>query len=209
MRGIAVHHGEEKRRRGDGQPGAPGSELITPRVVDPVVPSVLDVAWFDIDLTEDDIVIESGSFYIGWRQLTGVNNNQVGFDTNGTRYHRTWGNLLDMWFNLEDMLIDGNIMIRALVSEPGQFGGLLPDAAGAAPFYTSDENPASCATMDAADALEAVKLISPKKVVPCHYNASFLWIKNVAPVDEQLFKREVEKMGIECIVMKSGDEILV
>ena len=64
-------------------------------------------------------------------------------------------------------------------------------------------------TMDVAEALEAVKLISPKKVVPCHYNASFLWIKNAAPADEQLFKREVEKMGIECIVMKSGDEILV
>jgi L-ascorbate metabolism protein UlaG (beta-lactamase superfamily) len=64
-------------------------------------------------------------------------------------------------------------------------------------------------TMDVADALEAVKLISPKKVVPCHYNASFLWIKNAAPADEQLFKREVEKMGIECIVMKDGDEIIV
>jgi len=64
-------------------------------------------------------------------------------------------------------------------------------------------------TMDVADALEAVKLISPKKVIPCHYNASFLWIKNAAPADEQLFKREVEKMGIECIVMKSGNEILV
>lgn len=64
-------------------------------------------------------------------------------------------------------------------------------------------------TMDEVDALEAVKLISPKKVVPCHYNASFLWIKNAAPADEQLFKREVEKMGIECTIMKSGDEILV
>jgi L-ascorbate metabolism protein UlaG (beta-lactamase superfamily) len=64
-------------------------------------------------------------------------------------------------------------------------------------------------TMDVAEALEAVKLISPKKVVPCHYNASFLWMKNAAPADEQLFKREVQNMGIECIVMKRGDEILV
>ena len=63
-------------------------------------------------------------------------------------------------------------------------------------------------TMDVTDALEAVKQISPKKVIPCHYNASFLWIKNAAPADGQLFKREVEKMRIECIVMKSGDEIL-
>jgi L-ascorbate metabolism protein UlaG (beta-lactamase superfamily) len=63
-------------------------------------------------------------------------------------------------------------------------------------------------TMDVMDALEAVKLISPKKVIPCHYNAAFLWIKNAAPTDEQLFKREVEKIGIECNIMKSGDEIL-
>ena len=64
-------------------------------------------------------------------------------------------------------------------------------------------------TMDVTDALEAVKLISPKKVAPCHYNASFLWIKNAAPADAQLFKCEVEKMGIECTIMKYGDEIIV
>ena len=64
-------------------------------------------------------------------------------------------------------------------------------------------------TMDEKEALEAVKLISPKKVIPCHYNASFFWIRNMNPADDQLFKREVEKMGIECIIMKYGDEILV
>ena len=64
-------------------------------------------------------------------------------------------------------------------------------------------------TMDETEALAAVRLISPKKVVPCHYNASFLWIKNAAPADEQLFKREVEKIGIDCTIMKYGDEIEV
>ena len=64
-------------------------------------------------------------------------------------------------------------------------------------------------TMDEAEALEAVKLISPKKVVPCHYNASFLWIKNAAPADTERFKHEVEGMGIECIIMKYGDEIII
>ena len=62
-------------------------------------------------------------------------------------------------------------------------------------------------TMDVSDALEAVKLIAPKKVIPCHYNAPFLWIKNIAPADDQLFKREVEKLGIECTIMQYGDEI--
>jgi L-ascorbate metabolism protein UlaG (beta-lactamase superfamily) len=62
-------------------------------------------------------------------------------------------------------------------------------------------------TMDMSDALEAVKLIAPKKVIPCHYNASFFWIKNIAPADDTLFQREVENMGIECVIMKYGDEI--
>ena len=62
-------------------------------------------------------------------------------------------------------------------------------------------------TMDVADAIEAVKLIAPKMVIPCHYNVPFLWIKNIARADGELFKREVEKLGIECNLMRSGDEI--
>ena len=62
-------------------------------------------------------------------------------------------------------------------------------------------------TMDVDDALEAVKLIAPKKVIPCHYNVPFLWIKNIAPADDQYFKSEVENMGIECFIMRQGDEI--
>ena len=64
-------------------------------------------------------------------------------------------------------------------------------------------------TMDVPDALEAVKLISPKIVIPCHYNASFFWIKNINPADDQFFKREVEKMGIECSIMSYGAEIII
>ena len=61
-------------------------------------------------------------------------------------------------------------------------------------------------TMDVSDALEAVKMIAPKKVIPCHYNVPFLWIKNIAPADDQLFKHKVEKLGIECDIMRYGDE---
>ena len=64
-------------------------------------------------------------------------------------------------------------------------------------------------TMDVVDALEAVKLIAPKKVIPCHYNVPFLWIKNIAPADDQLFFAEVEKMGIECHIMRYGESITV
>lgn len=62
-------------------------------------------------------------------------------------------------------------------------------------------------TMDVSDALEAVKIIEPKKVIPCHYNIAFFWIKNIASADDQLFKREVEKLGVECSIMRYGDEI--
>ena len=64
-------------------------------------------------------------------------------------------------------------------------------------------------TMGEEEALEAVKIISPKKVIPCHYNCGALWIRKLNPADDEMFKTEVEKMGIECIIMKDGDEILV
>ena len=64
-------------------------------------------------------------------------------------------------------------------------------------------------TMDAADGLEAVRLISPKLVIPCHYNVPFIFNKRFAPADDEMFKREVEKMGIKCSIMKYADEIEV
>lgn len=64
-------------------------------------------------------------------------------------------------------------------------------------------------TMDVTDAIEAVKLILPKMVIPCHYNASLFWIKNINPANDQFFKSEVEKLGIECSIMKYSDEIII
>ena len=64
-------------------------------------------------------------------------------------------------------------------------------------------------TMDVTDALEAVESISPKRVIPCHYNVPFLWKKRFAPADEQRFKQEVEKMGVKCHIMYCDDEIEV
>lgn len=62
-------------------------------------------------------------------------------------------------------------------------------------------------TMDIHDAIEAVKLIAPKIVIPCHYNVPFLWIKKMAVTDDQLFKREVEKLGTECVILRMGDSV--
>lgn len=64
-------------------------------------------------------------------------------------------------------------------------------------------------TMDADEGLEAIKLIAPKHVIPCHYNLPLLFNRKFAPVDSQWFKREVEKMGISCSIMIYGDIINV
>ena len=64
-------------------------------------------------------------------------------------------------------------------------------------------------TMNVEEALEAVKMMSPKKVIPCHYNCGFLLSRKLNSADDQLFKREVEKMGIECTIMRYGDEIII
>ena len=84
-----------------------------------------------------------------------------------------------------------------------EWAGLKPDVL-MLPIGGAGEN---IWTMDVTDALEAVELISPKRVIPCHYNVSFFWIRNINPADDQMFKREVEKIGIECFIMKYGDEI--
>lgn len=64
-------------------------------------------------------------------------------------------------------------------------------------------------TMNVEEALEAVKLMSPKKVIPCHYNCGFLLSRKLNVANDEMFKNEVEKMGLECIIMKYGDEIFV
>ena len=64
-------------------------------------------------------------------------------------------------------------------------------------------------TMNVEEALEAVKMISPKKVIPTHYNCGALLWRRLNSANPDTFKNGVGKMGIECIVMKDGDEILV
>ncbi len=62
-------------------------------------------------------------------------------------------------------------------------------------------------TMNEDEALEAIRLMSPKLVIPCHYNGAFFWKGNANPADDGYFKNQVENMGIECRIMSYGDEI--
>lgn len=137
----------------NGPGGSPGVELMTPRVVDPVAPSAGQfVSWFDVDLSDRNIVIPSGDLFIGWRQLEDTRNNQVGFDTNGPEFSRTWAylELLGGWFNLDEYCsygfdeFCGNIMIRAILGSEGYFSGTLPATTMLAPFYAPAGHPAPC-----------------------------------------------------------------
>ncbi|MCF6248736.1 MAG: MBL fold metallo-hydrolase [Desulfobacula sp.] len=62
-------------------------------------------------------------------------------------------------------------------------------------------------TMDEKEAIQAVKIMQPKLVIPCHYNCPALFSKKANPADDKMFKKEVEKMGIECVVLRKGDSI--
>jgi L-ascorbate metabolism protein UlaG (beta-lactamase superfamily) len=64
-------------------------------------------------------------------------------------------------------------------------------------------------TMDVEDALEAVKLISPKWVIPCHYSVPLFWKRRFAVADAQRFKREAERLGAECTVLKYGEALTI
>lgn len=60
-------------------------------------------------------------------------------------------------------------------------------------------------TMDVDDALQAVELIDPELVIPCHYNVPFLWKRKFAVADDARFKKEVEALGKKCSILGTGD----
>ena len=62
-------------------------------------------------------------------------------------------------------------------------------------------------TMDEKEALKAVQVMKPKLVIPCHYNCPAFFSKKYNPADEHEFKKEVEKLGINCAILHKGDSI--
>ncbi len=64
-------------------------------------------------------------------------------------------------------------------------------------------------TMDVTEALKAVEIISPRVVIPCHYNVPFLWKRRFAVADDVRFKREAESLGVKCHILKYGEELVV
>ena len=64
-------------------------------------------------------------------------------------------------------------------------------------------------TMDVDDALQAVELIDPELVIPCHYSVPFLWKRKFAVADDVRFKREIEALGKKCSILGAGDVVTV
>lgn len=64
-------------------------------------------------------------------------------------------------------------------------------------------------TMNEDEALAAVELISPKLVIPCHYDGAFFWIRDGNSADVRYFKKQVESRGAECRIMGYGEEITI
>ncbi len=62
-------------------------------------------------------------------------------------------------------------------------------------------------TMDYDEALQAIQIIKPKHVIPCHHNCAALFKKNANPADAEGFKADIEALGIQCHLMKPKETI--
>lgn len=62
-------------------------------------------------------------------------------------------------------------------------------------------------TMDEAEALQAVGVMRPKLVIPCHYNCPAFFTRTYNPADDMVFKKEVEKIGSQCEVLGIGESL--
>jgi len=64
-------------------------------------------------------------------------------------------------------------------------------------------------TMDEKEALETVKIMRPKLVIPCHYNCPAFFTHHYNPADDAGFKYDVEKAGYKCAVLNTGESIVL
>jgi len=62
-------------------------------------------------------------------------------------------------------------------------------------------------TMGEEEALEAVSIIKPALVIPCHYNCPGLFSRRLNPADDQYFSNEVEKLGAKCAILGNGESL--
>ncbi len=138
----------------NGNGGKPGTQLITPILVDPVaLPSISDTGWLEIDLSNENLTVPSGDIYVGWSQVTDVSTGWIGFDMS-SQNSRSYAYLSDPtfillfgeWPNLDDLAsldpsYSGNIMIRGEFDHNDIFSGPIP-ISPAVPAYMAQALPA-------------------------------------------------------------------
>ncbi len=64
-------------------------------------------------------------------------------------------------------------------------------------------------TMDEKEALEAVKIMCPKLVIPCHYNCPAFFTKKYNQANDEMFKKEVNQTGAKCEILHKGESIVI
>jgi len=62
-------------------------------------------------------------------------------------------------------------------------------------------------TMNETEALQAVNIMKPKLVIPCHYNCPGLFTNKLNPADDAMFKQEVEKTDARCMILHKAESI--
>ncbi len=64
-------------------------------------------------------------------------------------------------------------------------------------------------TMDEKEALQAVSIMQPKLVIPCHYNCPAFFTKKYNPANDEMFKEEVDKTDAKCKILHNGESISI
>lgn len=64
-------------------------------------------------------------------------------------------------------------------------------------------------TINEAEALQAVKAMNPKMVIPCHYNCPAFFTRKNNSADEKVFSVEVEKTGSQCVFLHNRESIVI
>ncbi len=60
-------------------------------------------------------------------------------------------------------------------------------------------------TMNEDEALQAVELLAPRLVIPCHYDCGVLFSRRESPADVNRFRAGVQQLGCECVVLRPGE----
>jgi L-ascorbate metabolism protein UlaG (beta-lactamase superfamily) len=62
-------------------------------------------------------------------------------------------------------------------------------------------------TMDEEEALQAVRMMKPTLVIPCHYNCPAFFTKKYCAADDTMFKHAVEQTEAKCVILHENESV--